>query len=268
MSQIQAAIMTGPGQIAVRSYPKPQIGDDEVLLKIERTGICGSDKHMFAGHMALPFPVIPGHELVGTIEEMGPAAADSLAIVGGPVAVGDRVTTTPSSRACGRCYYCLHMPQRPTLCSNRFVYGFVCADIAPMPRGGFAEYLHLTGHSWLFKIPDDLPSERAVLTEPAAVATRAVERALGPGIPHIGEGLGLDKSVLVLGAGPIGQLVVAVLSHIGTDLIIAGDLSAARLELARTMGAHQVLAMGEGSPEQRQLALQDMTAGRGGRHRH
>ena len=263
MSQIQAAIMTGPGQIAVRSYPKPQIGDDEVLLKIERTGICGSDKHMFAGHMALPFPVIPGHELVGIVEEMGPAAADSLAIVGGPVAVGDRVTTTPSSRACGRCYYCLHMPQRPTLCSNRFVYGFVCADLAPMPRGGFAEYLHLTGHSWLFKIPDDLPSERAVLTEPAAVATRAVERALGPGIPHIGEGLGLDKSVLVLGAGPIGQLVVAVLSHIGTDLIIAGDLSAARLELARSMGAHQVLAMGEGSPEQRQQALHDMTEGVG-----
>ena len=57
-----------------------------------------------------------------------------------------------------------------------------------------------------------------------------------------------------LGAGPIGQLVVAVLSHIGTDLIIAGDLSAARLELARAMGAHQVLAMGEGGPEQRQLA--------------
>ena len=56
MTQIQAAIMTGPGQIAVRSYPKPQIGDDEVLLKIERTGICGSDKHMFAGHMALSFP--------------------------------------------------------------------------------------------------------------------------------------------------------------------------------------------------------------------
>ena len=127
MSQIQAAIMTGPGQIAVRSYPKPQIGDDEVLLKIERTGICGSDKHMFAGHMALPFPVVPGHELVGIVEEMGPAAADSLAIVGGPVEVGDRVTTTPSSRACGRCYYCLHMPQRPTLCSNRFVYGFVSA---------------------------------------------------------------------------------------------------------------------------------------------
>ena len=57
--------------------------------------------------------------------------------------------------------------------------------------------------------------------------------------------------------------MVAVLSHIGTDLIIAGDLSPARLELARTMGAHKVLAMGEGSPEQRQLALQDMTAGVG-----
>ena len=263
MSTIQAAVMTAPGKIEVRDFPRPQIGADEVLIKIESTGICGSDKHMYAGHMALQFPVVPGHELVGTVEELGAAAADNLAIVGGPVKEGDRVTTTPSSRNCGRCYYCLHMPQRPTLCANRFVYGFVSAAAEPAPRGGFSEYLHMTGHSWLFKIPDDLPSERAVLTEPAAVATRTVERALGPGIPHIGEGLGMDKSVLVLGAGPIGQLVIAVLRHIGTDLIIGGDLSPSRLELARAMGAHQVVDVGQGSLEERQQALQEMTGGVG-----
>ena len=215
---IQAAVMAEPGRVEIRDFERPHIGSRDLLLKIERTGICGSDKHIYAGHMPLAFPVIPGHELVGTIAELGDEAAATMAVGGGPLAEGDRVTTTPSSTACGRCYYCLHVPQRPALCTDRYVHGFVSSDVAPAPRGGFAQYMHLLSTSWIFKIPDALSSELAVLTEPAAVATRAVERALGPGVPHIGEGLGMDKSVLVLGAGPIGQLVMAVLAHIGTEL--------------------------------------------------
>ncbi len=263
MPTIQAAVMTEPGRIELRQFEKPRIGEDEVLLKIERTGICGSDKHMYAGHMALKFPVIPGHELVGTVAEMGPKAAERLAIVGGPIEEGDRVTTTPSSLACGRCYFCLHLPHRPTLCTNRFVYGFVSSSMAPVPRGGFSEFMHLTANSWLFKIPDDLPSERAVLTEPAAVATRAVERALGPGIPHIGEGLGMDKSAMVLGAGPIGQLVVAALRHVGVDQIIAADISPARLELAQAMGAHRVVQAGRRPLPERLEEVKALTSGVG-----
>ena len=99
MPTIQAAVMTEPGHLELREFEKPRIGPDEMLLKVERTGICGSDKHMYAGHMALKFPVIPGHELVGTVAEMGPKAAEKLVIVGGPVKEGDRVTTTPSSLA-------------------------------------------------------------------------------------------------------------------------------------------------------------------------
>ena len=263
MSTMQTAIMTEPGHIELRDFPRPQIAADELLLKIERTGICGSDKHMYAGHMALKFPVVPGHELVGTIAELGSEATENMAVIGGPVQEGDRVTTTPSSRVCGQCYYCLHMPQRPALCANRFVYGFVSSELAPAPRGGFSEYMHMASNSWVFKIPDDLPGEYAVLTEPAAVATRAVERALGPGIPHIGEGLGMDKSVVVMGAGPIGQLVIAVLRHIGTEQIIATDLSPSRLDFARTMGAHHAINVGEGSPDERQQQICDLTHGVG-----
>ena len=106
MTSIRAAVMTAPGALEVRELPRPEIGPDELLLKIERTGICGSDKHMYAGHMALQFPVIPGHELVGTVAELGSAAGEAMAVVGGALAEGDRVTTTPSSQACGRCHYC------------------------------------------------------------------------------------------------------------------------------------------------------------------
>jgi len=261
-STVQAAVMTAPGKMEIREFPRPAISDDDILLKIERTGICGSDKHMYAGHMPLQFPIIPGHELVGVIEELGSRAHDEMAIVGGPLAVGDRVTTTPSSQACGKCWYCLHQPQRPTLCANRYVHGFVSSDVAPTPRGGFSEVMHLGPRSWVFKIPDGLSSEHAVLTEPAAVATRAVERAFGPGLPHIGEGLGMDKSVLVLGAGPIGQLVVAALAHVGVDCIIATDLSGSRLEMAKNMGAHHTLDAGT-ALEDRLEAAKALTDGVG-----
>ncbi|MEE2657697.1 MAG: zinc-binding dehydrogenase [Candidatus Latescibacterota bacterium] len=262
MSTVQAAVMTEPGTIEMREFPRPEIGDDEILLKIDQTGICGSDKHMFAGHMTLLFPIIAGHELVGTIEEMGSRAEEAMAVVGGPLQEGDRVTTTPSSTTCGRCWYCLHMPQRPTLCANRYVHGFVSSEVAPAPRGGFSEFMHLTKKSWIFRIPEGLPSDRAVLTEPAAVATRAVERALGPGIPHIGEGLGMDQSVLVMGAGPIGQLVIAVLAHVGTELIIAADLSPSRLDMAKEMGGHHTINASD-SLECRTEAVKELTEGVG-----
>ena len=106
MTSIRAAVMTAPGALEVRVLPRPEIGPDELLLKIERTGICGSDKHMYAGHMALQFPVIPGHELVGTVAELGSAAGEAMAVVGGALAEGDRVTTPPRSQACGPCHYC------------------------------------------------------------------------------------------------------------------------------------------------------------------
>ena len=106
MASVQAAVMVEPGKIEVREFDRPQIGGDELLLKIESTGICGSDKHMYAGHMGLQFPVVPGHELVGTIEELGAEALERMAVVGGAVKEGDRITTTPSSTNCGRCYYC------------------------------------------------------------------------------------------------------------------------------------------------------------------
>ena len=85
MASVQAAVMIEPGKIEVREFDRPQIGGDELLLKIESTGICGSDKHMYAGHMGLQFPVVPGHELVGTIEELGPEALECMAVVGGAV---------------------------------------------------------------------------------------------------------------------------------------------------------------------------------------
>ena len=81
MTTMQAAVMTEPGHIDMTEFDYPGIGPNELLLKVQCTGICGSDKHMFAGHMALKFPLVAGHEVVGTVAEMGPEAADHLAVI-------------------------------------------------------------------------------------------------------------------------------------------------------------------------------------------
>ena len=96
--QVQAAVMLQPGQIEIREFEKPTPADDALLLQVDSVGICGSDKHMYLGHTALKFPVIPGHEVVGTVAEIGKNANQVMNVMGGPIKAGDRVTVVPGSK--------------------------------------------------------------------------------------------------------------------------------------------------------------------------
>ncbi|MCG9128518.1 zinc-binding dehydrogenase [Candidatus Poribacteria bacterium] len=261
--QVQAAVMLQPGQIEIREYEKPTPEDDSLILQVDKVGICGSDKHMYLGHTALKFPVIPGHEVVGTVAEIGKDANNVMNVMGGPIKSGDRITVVPGSKNCGRCYYCLHVPGRPTLCSGRTIYGFSNSETPPYLTGEFSECTYIHGNSWVYKIPDDIPEEIAVLTEPVAVATRAVERACAPGLPQIGDGYSIGSSVAVLGCGPIGLLVIAVLRDSGAGTIIATDLVDSRLEMAQHMGADVVINVGNTTPEERVEQIQSLTNGVG-----
>ena len=82
--QVQAAVMPTPGQIEIREFEKPTPADDALLLQVDQVGICGSDKHMYLGHTNLNFPVIPGHEVVGTVAEIGKNANQVMNVMGGP----------------------------------------------------------------------------------------------------------------------------------------------------------------------------------------
>ncbi len=261
--QVQAAVMLEPGQIEIREFEKPTPADDALLLQVDRVGICGSDKHMYLGHTALKFPVIPGHEVVGTVAEIGKAANQAMNVIGGPIKAGDRVTVVPGSKNCGRCYYCLHVPGRPTLCSGRTIYGFSNSETPPYLNGEFSEYTYIHGNSWVYKMPESIPDVIQVLTEPVAVATRAVERACAPGVPQVGDGYSIGNRVAVLGCGPIGLLVVAVLRDSGAGTIIATDLVDSRLEMAKQMGADVVINVGDTTPEERIEQIQDLTSGVG-----
>ena len=261
--QVQAAVMLQPGQIEIREFEKPTPADDALLLQVDRVGICGSDKHMYLGHTALKFPVIPGHEVVGTVAEIGKDANQAMNVIGGPIKAGDRVTVVPGSKNCGRCYYCLHVPGRPTLCSGRTIYGFSNSETPPYLNGEFSEYTYIHGNSWVYKMPESISNAVQVLTEPVAVATRAVERACAPGVPQVGDGYSIGNRVAVLGCGPIGLLVVAVLRDSGAGTIIATDLVDSRLEMAKQMGADVVINVGNTTPEERVEQIQDLTSGVG-----
>ncbi len=236
-----AWVMERPGVLRQATFPETPIGSHEIVIKVRAVGVCGTDRHLYLGHGSFPFPLIGGHEIVGEVTEVGATAEEETVIWGGPIEVGRWVVVVPSSAPCGRCFYCINYPHRTTLCRNRFVYGFRRCDQPPHLFGGFAEYVRIQARSFLFLLPDDFPMERAVLTEPTAVALRAVERAFSPGLPIIGEGLGVGRRGLVIGAGPIGLLVTAVLRTMGMHKILVADISAQRLELAQRIGAHLLI---------------------------
>ena len=112
-------------------------------------------------------------------------------------------------------------------------------------------------------MPQGIPEEIGVLTEPVAVATRVVGRAYAPGLPQVGDGYGIGNRVAVLGCGPIGLLVVAVLRDSGAGTIIATDLVDSRLDMAKQMGADVVINVGDTTPEERVEQIQDLTNGVG-----
>ncbi len=264
MSKAQGWVMLEPGKMELQTFDIPKIEEDGALLKVEACGICGSDTHAYLGHIrTAPFPLIPGHEFIGTIVEVGKSASSRMAIVGGgALREGDQVAIAPSSLPCGRCWFCLHMPHRPSLCATRTIYGFNSTKNPPGLWGGFAEYIYLHPKTWVFKLPGGISAEQAVQTEPMATGLRAVERAYNPGEAFVGQGYGVGSSTMVLGTGPIGLMVIAALRFSGANLIIAQDILDSRLAMARRMGA-DITINGKLPFEQRLKQVQEVTDGFG-----
>ena len=263
--KIKAAVMLKPGELELREFDKPELGRDAIWLKVDYAGVCGTDKHSYLGHANYDYPLIPGHEFVGTIAEMGRDANEAMILFGGPLKVGDRVAVGPGPVGCGKCWYCLNTPLQANLCPNKaFVaYGFTTVERPPYLWGAFAEYIYLQPDTYVFRLDDDLSSEVAALTEPTATALGALNRACRPGIPLQGEGYGPNQNVVVLGAGPIGLMTIVALKHSGAAQVIAVDLLENRLQLARKMGADVVINAQETTFEERLERIRDLTEGVG-----
>ena len=234
---MKALVLKQYNEFVYEDIPNPQIGPEDVLVRVKACAICGSDVHGMDGSTGRRIPpVVMGHEASGVIEAAG-------ANVKG-FEPGDRVTFD-STVYCGKCFHCRR--GEVNLCDNRRVLGVSCGDYRM--NGAFAELVSVPQHI-LYHLPDEVSFEQAAMVEPLSVAFHAVSRAPMP----------LNCSALVVGAGMIGLLILQLLKAAGCGKIIAVDLVQEKLELARRFGAD--VALKADDPELI-AKIQQATQGRG-----
>jgi L-iditol 2-dehydrogenase len=230
---MRALQLVAASKLAVVELPLPAPGPGEVRLRVRACGICGSDLHGMDGGSGRRIPpLVMGHEASGVVDAVGEGVSAWRA--------GDRVTFD-STVWCGECGYCRE--GRVNLCDSRQVVGVACAEFRR--DGAFAEYVTLPQRI-LHRLPEGLSFEAAAFAEPVGVALHAVRRA--------GDVAG--ASVLVVGAGLIGLLVVQALKRAGAAKVIAVDLDAGRLKLAAELGAEETIVAGSAPVPEVDVAME------------
>lgn len=210
-------VMTQPKVITFEEVEAPGINDDQVLIKIQKIGVCGSDIHVYHGeHPFTSYPVTQGHEVSGEIVEMGSNV--------GALYKGQRVTIEPQV-FCGECYPCRH--GKYNLCEELKVMGF-------QTTGTASEYFAVDAAK-VTPIPQDMNFEEGAMIEPLAVAVHAVKQ--------FGDVKGMR--IAVLGAGPIGNLVAQTAKGLGAEKVMITDVSEWRLSKAADCGIDTCINTGK-----------------------
>ncbi len=220
----RVAMLTSLEHYDIKEYPIPEIGDDDILVKVEGCGICGTDAHEFKRDPFGLIPVVLGHEGTGEIVKMGKNVKKDSA--GKDLKVGDKIVTS--------CIF-KDSPDITMYDMNKQnigaadIYGLLPDDDIHL-NGWFADYLVVRGGSSVFNV-SDLSLEDRILIEPCAVLIHAVERAKTTGI------LKFNSRVVIQGCGPIGLICIAVLRTMGIENIVAVDGEEKRLAFAKELGA-------------------------------
>ena len=232
---MRALVWEAPRVMAVREQEAPTPGPDEVLIRVAYAGICGSELFGYLGLNALRVPpLVMGHEFAGEIAALGANATR----MNPGLAVGQQVTVNPFTH-CGECALCTN--GLPQLCPKRKLLG---AHIA----GGYAEYVSVRADQ-VTPLPQGVPLQTGALTEPAAVAVRSAELA----------GRLDGQPALVVGAGPIGLLVMQALCAQGASRVYVSDLDPDRLAMVKPLGGEPLHAKEVDVPQ----AMRDITDGWG-----
>ena len=220
----RVAMLTKKEHFDIQEYPIPEIGDDDVLVKMEGCGVCGTDAHEYKRDPFGLIPVVLGHEGTGEIVKIGKNVKKDSA--GKPLGLGDKVVT------------CMIFKDNPDITmfdlnkqnvGGADVYGLLPDDDIHL-NGWYADYIVVRKGSTIFNV-SNLDLDSRILIEPAAVLIHAVERAKSTNI------LRFNSRVAVQGCGPIGLLCIAVLRTMGIENITAVDGNEQRLEFAKLMGA-------------------------------
>lgn len=215
---MKVALFENLNELKIIEKDKPQIQNNEVLVKVENCGICGSDVHGYTKGELIPLGTIMGHECSGTIELVGKNVKG--------FSPNERVVIKPIPQ-CGKCYWC--RIGEMVLCPEAWAKA---VGISPASDGGFAEFIKVQHPDlMLFKLPDNVSLEEGALTEPLAVALHSVRISK----------FKLGDTVLVMGAGPIGLGVIQFLKLGAAGKIIVMEVSKKRSDLAYQLGADVVL---------------------------
>jgi L-iditol 2-dehydrogenase len=213
---MKAAIFHGPNELRLEEVKTPEINEHEILVRVNASAVCGTDVRIFEGKKTkgVRTPSVIGHELVGTIEEVGAQVKDFF--------TGDRVGVMPVI-PCRKCYYCLN--GRENVCANRTAIGYEY-------DGGFAEYVKIPATAIeagnLVKIPDHISFEQAVVTEPLACCINGQRKA----------NVKMGDVVVVIGGGPIGLMHVQLAKIAGAKSVILSEPIDHRREKALLAGAN------------------------------
>ncbi len=232
----KAIVMTKIGCFEMKDIPMPEVGDEDVLVKMEYVGICGSDVHFFeSGHCGAStceVPFILGHEVAGTVVAVGSNVKTHKA--------GDRVALEPG-QTCGKCEYC------------KSGYYNLCEDVVflatPPYDGALMKYAAYLAHM-AFKLPENVSTMEGALVEPLSVGIHAVRQG----------DVGLGSTVMVTGTGCIGLVTMLAAKAMGASQIIVSDIFDKRLEKAKAMGATHIINAAKENAVQK---VNEYTNGRG-----
>jgi D-arabinitol dehydrogenase (NADP+) len=226
---MKAIVYSAPRAFEYQDVPAPEPEPDEVLIKIDACGVCGTDLHLHEGEFGPRFPLIPGHEFTGVIEATGDQAKK--------FSRGQRVVAN-SNVACGSCYMCMRGDF--LLCERLAAYGVT------LP-GGFAEHMKIK-EDRVFPL-SKLPAREAVMVEPTACAVHGIEVLdMKPG-----------SDVLLFGAGPTGQVLAQLLKLNGAGRLVVAAPPGAKLDLAEKLAADVVVPMDRKNPEVHRKRLAELS---------
>ncbi len=252
VANARAAVLDAPnGQFSIEEYAIPDPAAGGLLLRTELTGVCGTDTHIYQGHVpGITYPLVLGHEFVGIIEKLGSDLSHDT--VGQPIAAGDRVVPMPAT-PCGICAECVMQPGPVINCPHYDVTGFTNNNERAL-AGGMSEIIHHANpRTRLFKT--SLPAEIAVLAEPFSTPIHGLQRV----------GIQPGDTVLVQGSGTVGLLAVAAAIQAGATRTIVIGGPARRLEVAVAFGADETINIAEvRDAEERIRLVREATLGKAG----
>ena len=229
---MRAAVFYGIRDLRLEDVPKPKISDNEVLIRVNASGICGTDIHIYRGEWKTNTPIILGHEFSGVIADVGCKVKG--------LNIGDPVVAEPNI-PCGSCYYC-RMSERNYFCENLEATGVTV-------NGAFAEYVKIVASN-VYRLPKGYNLDEAALIEPLACCVRGIDQAK----------IKAGDTVAIIGAGPVGLILLQLALKSGASMVIQTDMEDSRLSLAKDLGADHTINVTKADPVE---SIKELTGGYG-----